>query len=298
MIDHTNGSHGQHTGLDQHLSTDRTQTFKPTSPPPSPAGPSQAVWAEDALQAALAAALVAVNGTRVLVESAAAGDDDQTLLRRLGLLVDLVRQREGHIRPVAILLRQVAALPDTTACELCLDYARQVLLAVREICRPLKVGELPLPDLDECRPHLDAIRACLSQWAGLDFRGLAGRAKQEHARALGLLRQVAAPAANQRQEDAEHLERLYPGQTGERLPATLESVPPQYVTLDQIAAVVSRSKRTVEKLLTRKKNPMPTPDIEGGGGKPNEWEWATIQPWLEKEFGRNLPERYPALRRN
>jgi hypothetical protein len=74
----------------------------------------------------------------------------------------------------------------------------------------------------------------------------------------------------------------------------VESV--QYVTLDKLAAIVSRSKRSLEKRKSRKHNPLPAPDVEGGGGKPDEWIWATIRAWLEKEFGRKLPERYPSIR--
>jgi hypothetical protein len=70
----------------------------------------------------------------------------------------------------------------------------------------------------------------------------------------------------------------------------------QYVTLDQIAAVVNRSKRSLERYKTRKTDPLPTPDVEGGGGKPAEWDWENIRPWLEREFGRTLPKRYPSLR--
>jgi len=63
-----------------------------------------------------------------------------------------------------------------------------------------------------------------------------------------------------------------------------------YVTLDQIAAMVSRSKRTLEKYKSRKTNPMPAPDVEGGGGRPAEWNWSKIRLWLIQEFGRQLPE--------
>jgi hypothetical protein len=71
----------------------------------------------------------------------------------------------------------------------------------------------------------------------------------------------------------------------------------QHVTLDGMAALVNRSKRTLERLKTRKNNPLPFPDIEGGGGKPAEWLWSKVRPWLEHEFNRTLPERYPTLRR-
>jgi hypothetical protein len=63
-----------------------------------------------------------------------------------------------------------------------------------------------------------------------------------------------------------------------------------YVTLDQAAAMVHRSKRTLEHR-KRGPNPLPDPDLEGGGGKPHEWKWGTIRPWLEQEFGKKLPER-------
>jgi hypothetical protein len=69
---------------------------------------------------------------------------------------------------------------------------------------------------------------------------------------------------------------------------------PQYVTLDQAAAIVQRSKRTLEKLADRKKNPLPNPAIQGGGGKPSEWIWSELRPWLQQEYGKVLPERYPS----
>ena len=37
-------------------------------------------------------------------------------------------------------------------------------------------------------------------------------------------------------------------------------------------------------------------DVEGGGGKPDEWLWSRVRPWLAEEFGRPLPERFPSLR--
>jgi hypothetical protein len=79
---------------------------------------------------------------------------------------------------------------------------------------------------------------------------------------------------------------------GVKQPDTL----PCYVTLDQMAAMIPRSKRTLERLKKRRKNPLPTPDVEGGGGKADEWEWVKIRPWLEEEFRRQLPEHFPANR--
>jgi hypothetical protein len=67
----------------------------------------------------------------------------------------------------------------------------------------------------------------------------------------------------------------------------------QYVTLDQMAAIVNRSKRTLERLKTRRYNPLPDPAVGGGGGKPDEWIWSQVRLWLSKEYARALPEKYP-----
>lgn len=66
-----------------------------------------------------------------------------------------------------------------------------------------------------------------------------------------------------------------------------------FVTLDKMAAMVQRSKRTLEKLKTRAANPLPKPIVAGGSGKPAEWIWDDVRPWLEREFGKKLPEQYP-----
>jgi hypothetical protein len=71
---------------------------------------------------------------------------------------------------------------------------------------------------------------------------------------------------------------------------------PCYVTLVQMSAMVNRSARTLEKKKKQKKNPLPEPDVEGGGGKPHEWLWPTARAWLEAEYGRKLPERFPGNR--
>jgi hypothetical protein len=68
-----------------------------------------------------------------------------------------------------------------------------------------------------------------------------------------------------------------------------DEVAPQCVTLDQAAAIVNRTKRTLEKYLDR----MPAPFIRGGGGKPSLWRWDDIRPWLEKQFVPDLPRRFP-----
>ena len=68
----------------------------------------------------------------------------------------------------------------------------------------------------------------------------------------------------------------------------------QYVTLDQMAALASRSKRTLEGWL--KTGKLPDPDVEGGGGKPHLWLWAEVCQSLTDHSGIPQPERYPSLR--
>ena len=67
----------------------------------------------------------------------------------------------------------------------------------------------------------------------------------------------------------------------------------QYVTLDQMAALVNKHKRTLENRKSRQKNPLPFADVEGAGGTTAEWLYAKIRPWLEDEFKKLLPERLP-----
>jgi len=68
----------------------------------------------------------------------------------------------------------------------------------------------------------------------------------------------------------------------------------QYVTLDQMSVLCNRSKRTLERWVTDGK--MPHPDIEGGGGKPNEWDWTLVREKLSELADRKMPDRYPVIR--
>lgn len=70
----------------------------------------------------------------------------------------------------------------------------------------------------------------------------------------------------------------------------------QFVTLDQMAAMVGKSKRTLERYKNRTGSTMPPPVVEGGGGRADEWIWSQVRPWLEAEFHRKLPEKYPRHR--
>ena len=68
-----------------------------------------------------------------------------------------------------------------------------------------------------------------------------------------------------------------------------------YVTLDQAAALVNRSKRTLRRRFDNAD--MPEPDVTGKTGEPHEWRWSRLRPWLEETFRRKLPGRPPTLRR-
>lgn len=70
---------------------------------------------------------------------------------------------------------------------------------------------------------------------------------------------------------------------------------PDLVTLDQAAALVHKSKRTLERCKTKGK--LPSPAVEGGGGRADLYAWETMGPWLEATFGIRQPTRPPAARR-
>jgi hypothetical protein len=61
------------------------------------------------------------------------------------------------------------------------------------------------------------------------------------------------------------------------------------VRLDEAAAIVHRSKKTLQRRL----RDMPAPYVRGGGGKPSLWKWCDLRPWLEREYIPDLPKRFP-----
>jgi hypothetical protein len=72
------------------------------------------------------------------------------------------------------------------------------------------------------------------------------------------------------------------------------ATPDDLVTLDQAAAAVSQSKRTLERYVSDGK--LPAPDFPGGGGKANRWYWSKILPALREHFHPDLPDRFPGSR--
>jgi hypothetical protein len=76
-------------------------------------------------------------------------------------------------------------------------------------------------------------------------------------------------------------------------PAAQATAERQLVTLRQLTTMVGKSKSWGNNLKDRKKNPLPPPDVEGGGGKAGMWDWSRIRPWLQAEVGRQLPEHFP-----
>lgn len=66
-----------------------------------------------------------------------------------------------------------------------------------------------------------------------------------------------------------------------------------YIDLDQAAALVNRSKRTLERAQQDANKQMPLPAVQGAGGRKSEWNYAELRPWLEQEYGKKLPDRPP-----
>jgi hypothetical protein len=81
---------------------------------------------------------------------------------------------------------------------------------------------------------------------------------------------------------------------GFRNPCGAPAELPDLVTLDQAAAAIHKSKRTLERCKTA--GTLPLPAVDGGGGKADLYDWKIMRPWLTKEFGVLLPERFPRLR--
>jgi len=126
-----------------------------------------------------------------------------------------------------------------------------------------------------------------------DESGGAARAVQRLARAI--------EEANYEKEAAKFKARIVQslraraGQ-GAQSPAGSNSAPDVecLVTLQQMAAMVSRSKHTLRKYLG--KPDMPLPKVDRGRGRPAEWSWLEVRPWLETTFRRKLPKQFPADR--
>ena len=62
------------------------------------------------------------------------------------------------------------------------------------------------------------------------------------------------------------------------------------VTLQQVAPLIHRQKRTLERYLRS----MPLPTVQGSGGKASLWRWSELGPWLEKQFEIPMPKKFTA----
>jgi hypothetical protein len=84
----------------------------------------------------------------------------------------------------------------------------------------------------------------------------------------------------------------------ETVPAEPVAPAEQVLDLDQIAAQVHLKKRSLEPYKRRSKDPLPAPDFPGGGGRRDYWRWATIRPWLVRNFSLPIPEQFPDTSRH
>jgi hypothetical protein len=71
---------------------------------------------------------------------------------------------------------------------------------------------------------------------------------------------------------------------------------PDLVTLNQAAAIVHCSKRTMER--HRDTGKLPVPIRKGKNGKAHLYDWKSLRSALEELFDMNLPEKFPANREN
>jgi hypothetical protein len=62
---------------------------------------------------------------------------------------------------------------------------------------------------------------------------------------------------------------------------------PELVTLEQAAVLVNRTSSGLRHYGNRG---MPRPSIKGKKGKPNEYLWSEMRPWLEDTFARKIPD--------
>jgi hypothetical protein len=119
---------------------------------------------------------------------------------------------------------------------------------------------------------------------------------QEQPATSGDIRKVQAALERLGAEVAALRGRLTPqeGRDEQRLPeGTSSELPQDLVTLDQIAAMARRCKRTLE----RYRRQLPAPKFRGRRGQPHLWDWTEVRPWLEETFGLRLPEHFPSFPR-
>jgi hypothetical protein len=92
------------------------------------------------------------------------------------------------------------------------------------------------------------------------------------------------------------LEHLPASKTMLRADSAASTAPeiPDYVTLLQVAAMMKRTKKTLE--LRKAKRTLPPPAVEGGWGRADLYDWAVMRTWLADEFNfplDRLPEVHP-----
>jgi hypothetical protein len=69
-----------------------------------------------------------------------------------------------------------------------------------------------------------------------------------------------------------------------------------YVDLSQAAAMVHLKPKGLANYKRRKDEPLPDPDVTGGGGRKDLWLWTTMRPWLVRNFPAiQIPECCPEI---
>jgi hypothetical protein len=74
--------------------------------------------------------------------------------------------------------------------------------------------------------------------------------------------------------------------------------PDDLVTRAEICQLLKCSPKTLSRKLNAPNSSSPNPFVTGSGrGKPDQWSYRVIHPWLEKVFGTDLPEIFPSSMR-
>lgn len=76
-----------------------------------------------------------------------------------------------------------------------------------------------------------------------------------------------------------------------KIPVVEDTDELELISLDQMANVVGRKKRTFEDY-----DDLPPPALKGHRGHVALWDWADVRPWLMRKFAlKRLPKRFPGV---
>ena len=129
-----------------------------------------------------------------------------------------------------------------------------------------------IPDVASSRPADWTAQSTADAFATADLASAEPRCPDQH-------RVVA------RDDDAETDRRVTKSKPAAK--TGIEDEMADLLTLDQAACLVNRK---VNSLRYYRKRGLPKPFVKGKKGQPHEYLWSEMRPWLEKTFGRQIPD--------